>query len=153
MEEFFKNIEFLENGCWEWKGEFWSNGRYGVVKFKKKESYSAHRMSFLMFNDIPKTNYVICHKCDNTRCVNPEHLFQGTRSDNMKDASIKNRLDIQKNPKLGENNNNAKYTREYIEHIRKYYCENNVSFLELAKHFGLKSKGHAHAIINKKIWA
>jgi len=154
MEYFFDKIEFSNNGCWNWVGDYWANSRYGVIRSPiTKKSYSAHRVSYLMFNGVPKDGLVICHRCDNTKCVNPSHLFEGTRSDNMLDASHKKRLHSQQpNAQKGENNRNAKFTKEFADKIRDYYSKNSVSYSELAKYFNLKSKGHAYNIIANKIW-
>ena len=54
--------------------------------------------------------------------------------------------------KKGEQNRNSKYTQNFAEEIRQYFNDHKVSFAKLAQHFGLKSKGHAHAIVTRKIW-
>jgi hypothetical protein len=56
----------------------------------------AHRVSWVLHNgDIPEGEgwhgTVVMHKCDNPKCVNPEHLMLGTQSDNVKDMIVKNR--------------------------------------------------------------
>lgn len=80
------------NDCWEWIGAKINKG-YGRIKINKK-GVLAHRFSYELYNKSIDSNLMICHKCDNPSCVNPNHLFQGTRSDNMKDAFKKGRLNI-----------------------------------------------------------
>lgn len=82
-------ISISRNGCWEWKLKVRPNG-YARVTYLRK-SYYAHRLSYFAFVGNIKEGLDICHKCDNRRCCNPEHLFQGTRKDNMQDAVNKGR--------------------------------------------------------------
>lgn len=76
-------------GCWEFIGCIQSNG-YARLKYGGK-TQGAHRWSYIAFvGPIPETTDV-CHKCDNRRCINPAHLFLGSRKDNMQDAVDKDR--------------------------------------------------------------
>jgi len=89
-QRFFSHVKKKKSGCWEWQGHLMAQG-YGRCIFDGKRSYLAHRASWVIHKgDIPEGMYV-CHKCDNPKCVRPEHLFLGTNEENIKDRTIKKR--------------------------------------------------------------
>jgi hypothetical protein len=85
----------VENGCWLWQGAV-VNG-YGRIKLtnflgsNKAKSLGAHRVSYLVFKGDIADGLYVCHTCDIPTCINPEHLFLGTHSDNMRDMVAKGR--------------------------------------------------------------
>lgn len=77
------------NECWNWFGA--RSGNYGSIWWNGNR-IAAHRLSWILAGgEIPEEKE-LCHKCDNPLCVNPEHLFIGSHSENMKDAWNKGRL-------------------------------------------------------------
>lgn len=79
------------SGCWLWLGGVSSRGGYAYV-YINGESFRAHRIQWERFNGpIPK-GMLICHHCDTPSCINPDHLFLGTHTDNMRDAVRKGRI-------------------------------------------------------------
>lgn len=80
---------FDHTQCWPWLGAGKGNG-YG--SFKAGDQFrTAHSMAYeLMVGPIPD-GMEVCHSCDNRYCINPDHLFVGTRGDNMQDMKHKGR--------------------------------------------------------------
>jgi hypothetical protein len=79
-------------GCWEWQAAKNQLG-YGLMRDTNlMKMRSAHRMSFEYYNKttIP-TDMCVCHSCDNPSCVNPAHLWLGSRKDNSADMERKGR--------------------------------------------------------------
>ena len=102
MLRFLKKIR-KTNECWIWTAALDKDG-YGVFRYKNKEKYKykAHRFSYEFFiGEIPKGK-LVCHTCDNPPCVNPYHLFLGTRKDNTQDMLKKGRSKLGKTYKRKE---------------------------------------------------
>jgi hypothetical protein len=66
---------------------------YGLIKTNNQVvGRSAHRLAYFIRNGPFDRSLDVLHACDHPWCVNPDHLFLGTHSDNMKDAAKKGRL-------------------------------------------------------------
>ncbi|AUR85686.1 homeodomain-like protein [Vibrio phage 1.079.O._10N.286.45.E9] len=98
--------------CWE--VEPTARGGYGKISMLGK-TMLYHRASFeLHVGKIPD-GMMVCHKCDNPRCVNPIHLFIGTAKDNMDDKIAKGR---HVGAKKGSNHHGAKLVEWQVKEIK-----------------------------------
>lgn len=86
-------MEFIEivteSGCWIFMGQIDLLG-YGYVRIKRKRQ-AAHRYFYEYYNGAIPKGLLVLHKCDVRCCVNPNHLWLGTQSDNMYDMYRKGR--------------------------------------------------------------
>jgi hypothetical protein len=115
IERFMSHVSIGFN-CWEWIGSKYNNG-YGTVRSNKIQM-PAHRRAWILFKGhIPKGFHVL-HSCDNKSCVRPEHLWLGTRSDNMKDCVKKGRWG---SGTFGDRNGRAKLSWQDVVQIRSLY--------------------------------
>lgn len=100
-ELFYAKISRNPEGCWEWQGRMKSagsgkkkRGQYGQFAVyypgrpvgKRKGVMDAHRLMWIISNGAVEGNQVICHRCNNQKCVRPDHLYAGTQKDNVKDS-------------------------------------------------------------------
>ncbi len=152
-ERFWKKVD-KSGECWEWigqlnmngYGEFWLNGK--IVK--------AHRYSYILHHPLTinlweHREICVCHKCDNPRCVNPAHLFLGSKADNSKDMVAKGRCRSGGNVR-GEINGNSKLTETQVREIRSRYAEGGITQEDLGIEYGV-SRGAIDHIINRRTWS
>lgn len=74
-----------KTGCWNWTASTINSG-YGVIGTGPHKVETAHRVSWRIYRGPIPNDLWVLHKCDNRRCVNPDHLYLGTIRDNAQDV-------------------------------------------------------------------
>lgn len=104
------------SGCWLWTGTVRAvsrNRSYGCISVRGNY-LRAHRYSYEIFKGYIPSGMMVCHRCDNPLCVNPDHLFLGTNRDNVDDMLRKGR----QSRVIGERNGKAKITEVQASNVR-----------------------------------
>jgi len=127
--------------CWNWKGPVnkSSRGTYGNLGIGKGLRYLAHRISYMIHKgDIPD-DMLVLHTCDNTLCVNPEHLYLGSDKKNTDDRFIRNR-------------NFGKLVKEDAAEIKRLLDGGEHTQAEIASMFNI-SQSHVSHISTGREWS
>lgn len=126
--------------CWLWQGAMSANG-YGSFKTGRKVCDGAHRVAYTLFNKASPGAMHVCHKCDDPRCVNPNHLFLGTRTDNMQDKIRKGRS--RNGDQRGEKNPRSKLSADQVAEVKAKILSGKTN-TSIAKDYGV-----SHHLISK----
>lgn len=132
--------------CWEWQaasdtfgyGNFWSGTKH----------IKSHRFSWEIKNgEINNRDICVCHKCDNPKCVNPNHLFLGSKAENNRDMKQKGRYHLNK----GEKHSRHIVNEKQVLDIRKLRQNTSMTYRNIGKLYGLTAAG-VYGIIKRLNW-
>lgn len=131
------------SGCWLWDQSLRTDG-YGNA-FAEGKVQVAHRLSYKAFSGEIPDGICVLHRCDVRACVNPEHLWLGTRLDNVRDMYAKGR---ENNIALrGEDHGCSRLTEDDVREIRSA----NGRVPDIAARFGI-SVSHTYQIRSGDYW-
>lgn len=142
LERFKRHYTVKESGCWEWHNVA-SHG-YGMFTVEARNFQLAHRVSFELFIGPIPEGALICHRCDNRPCVNPEHLYAGSYSDNMRDAQERGQY-------FRERARNVRLSQTIVDEIRALYATGAYTQKALAEKFGT-AQGHISRLVHYIQW-
>lgn len=131
-----------ETGCWNWAGHKNKTG-YGVINnpwYGKFGTPFAHRISYIVHKGPIEKGMFICHTCDNPKCINPLHLYEGTAQDNVDDRTNRGRHGHRNELK-------RKLTDDQVKEIRK--LSKTKSQRDIAKIYKVSQRTVCNIINNK----
>lgn len=134
-EEVFR-LQYSEvnSGCYEWIGKLFPNG-YGCFYYKG-QYLLAHRVSVEWACDRAIGEVIICHSCDNRKCVNPNHLILADQKFNINDMISKGRGNWLK----GSENGKAKLSEQDVTEIKRLRYDDGWFIKDIAKLFSVSEK-------------
>lgn len=138
-ERFWSKVD-RSGDCWLWTGG--TTRGYGMFHLGPSvtpRQMKAHRFSWVLAHGQIDHGLCVCHRCDRTECVRPDHLFLGTSADNTRDAVTKRRV------AWGERNAGSKLTEHEVTDIRDAYLLGATNG-ELAARFGVSSDAIRRAV-------
>lgn len=137
--------------CWEWLGGTYKEyGHFSITYAPQKDiPVRANRIMYYLHYGIHPENKIVCHRCDNPKCVNPSHLFLGTNKDNTQDMIKKGRKFITRG--TDKECTWVKLTKEKVIELREMSKHSDFNYTHIAKEMGLDTKTVWNAI-NKVSW-
>jgi hypothetical protein len=135
-----------ENGCWICCIGLGVNDPYGRVRINgTRISVANHRASWMVYKgSIPK-GLCVLHTCDTPSCINPNHLFLGSRADNAADMVAKGRSS------RGEKRSAAYLTDEQVLDIRSLWAAGLHTQTQIGEMCGT-NRGNVNNIVHRKTW-
>jgi hypothetical protein len=149
-EQFLQRIgEIDHNGCWIWKGNLTGRDRRAYIWWKGGTRVAARVLyEYIHRIELPAEIHVL-HRCDNPKCVNPDHLYLGTSKDNALDREYKGRNKAFASGFQGIKNGAVRLTEDQVRQIRasnkstrELYTEYNVSQMTILNIKSRKSWKH-----------
>ena len=127
-----------DTGCWVWNRARNVHG-YGAIGIDNKVK-RAHRVAWQAYvGDIPD-GMAVLHRCDNPPCINPDHLYLGTKADNSLDMVRKGRS------AAGERHSQARLSEAQVSEIRALHAA-GMTQSEIARRF-VVSSGYVSQVVN-----
>lgn len=127
--------------CWPWTGPVNTWG-YGDATLGGKR-LNASRAAFLTYHGRIDEGLVVCHRCDNPICCNPEHLYAATQAENLADCRRKGRQRYRTG--ASHHRVGAKLTPELVKQARELYAQ-GITQVEIGKRFGVHSSVISRAV-------
>lgn len=143
-ERFWSKVTVAEQlKCWPWNGSKDALG-YGQFRMSGRTIRAPRVAYWLRFDEWPVN---ACHRCDNPTCCNPDHLFSGSRADNMRDMVQKRRNKTDR----GEDHTGAVLTDAKVIAMRADYKTGATSLAKLGDKYGC-SFSTAQRVIKRHNW-
>lgn len=148
-DRFFEKVK-RTSGCWIWMAslDHQGYGQFAITTLSGSgnyKPYKAHRIAWELRYGPIKNGLHVCHKCDNRKCVNPDHLFLGNIQDNMNDKLLKGRQ-----PR-GEKCYNSKLNELNVLEIRKLYATKTITMKKIGEKFGV-SMSSIRQLLSGRSW-
>lgn len=147
LELFWAQVD-KSGDCWIWTGRVTADGHGVTGRWSRSRTtdVKAHHISwFVAHGSWPPFGMVVRHRCDNARCVRPEHLELGTDADNVADRVARGRS------AAGNRNGRARLTEAQVREVAALADAGVTSLAEIGRRFGV-DHGTVRAIARRETW-